>query len=107
MRKCRDFDTATLWKRKRTTTRNSMTTHILKRPGLLNLKTVTRYLGIDRRHADRLIKQDDLPIVSVPTAKGIKQKVSIAALHRWMSARCDNAAPTLEELHAEIKLIQP
>lgn len=84
-----------------------MTTHILKRPGLLNLKTVTRYLGIDRRHADRLIKQDGLPVVSVPTAKGSKQKVSIAALHRWMSARCDNAAPTLEELHAEIKLIQP
>jgi len=70
--------------------------------GLRNLLTVTRYLGVDRSHADRLIELDGLPVVLIPTAKGIKKKVAVTALHRWLNSRSSNIAMSLDELQAEL-----
>lgn len=59
-------------------------------------------MGVDRNHADRLIKQDGLPVVMIPTAQGIKRKVAISAFHRWLSSRSSNVTLTLEELQDEL-----
>lgn len=70
--------------------------------GLLPMTTVAEWLGKRPEDMPRVVKEDRLPVINVPTASKQVQKVSVMALHRWVKRRSVNEPPTLEELEEEL-----
>lgn len=82
------------------------TTHkIRRRRGLFSLPSVTRFLGVDRKAAESLIKNDSLPVISIPTPTRISRKVPLPAFHRWLAKRSTDPL-SIEELEHELDRIE-
>jgi hypothetical protein len=71
--------------------------------GLLPMTTVAEWLGKRPEEMARVVAEDRLPAINVPTASKQVRKVSVMALHRWVKKRSVNEAPTLEELEEELQ----
>lgn len=69
---------------------------------LLTQKSIAYYLGKKPADIPRVIREDGLPAVRVPTKGGTVQRIPLHGFHRWLVARSENDAPTLQELRAEL-----
>ena len=69
---------------------------------LLTQKSIARYLHKKATDIPRAIREDGLPAVRVPTKGGTVQRIPLHGFHRWLVARSENDAPTLQELRAEL-----
>jgi len=70
---------------------------------LLTQKSIAFYLGKKPTDIPRVIREDGLPAVRVPTKGGTVQRIPLHGFHRWLAARSENDVPTLQELRAELK----
>lgn len=70
--------------------------------GLYPMSTVCEWLGKKPTEMARVIEEDGLPVIKVPTPQKQVQKCSLLALHRWVTKRSVNAAITVDDLEAEL-----
>lgn len=71
--------------------------------GLYSIAQVARYLECRPQEVARMIKDDALPVVKLPSAKRLVQKITLHGLHEWLSGRCSGAAfITVDQLAVEI-----
>lgn len=71
--------------------------------GLYTVQQVRRYLGVRPQDVARMIKEDGLPVVTLPSAQRPVKKVTLHGLHGWLAARHSGTAfMSVEQLAAEI-----
>lgn len=70
--------------------------------GLYPMSTICEWLGKRPDELARVIKEDGLPVINVPTKGKQVPKCALLGLHRWVTKRSVNAAMTVEELEAEL-----
>ncbi len=70
--------------------------------GLYPMSTICEWLGKKPTEMARVIEEDGLPVINVPTRQKQVQKCSLLGLHRWVTKRSVNAAITVDDLEAEL-----
>jgi hypothetical protein len=71
--------------------------------GLYTKGQVANYLGCRPQEVARMIKEDGLPVVTIPGAARPVEKITLHGLHGWLSGRASGLAfMTVEQLAAEI-----
>ena len=71
--------------------------------GLYTVAEIARYLVMRPQDVVRMIKEDALPVVTLPGARKPVMKITLHGLHQWMSARHSGTSfMTVDELAAEI-----
>jgi hypothetical protein len=72
--------------------------------GLYTVAEVARYLAMRPQEVARMIKDDALPAVKLPSAKREVMKITLHGLHEWMSGRHSGARfMSVEDLAMEIE----
>lgn len=71
--------------------------------GLYTVAEIARYLGMRPQEVARMIKEDALPAVELPSAKRPVKKVPLHGLHEWLSERHSGSTfMTVDQLAAEV-----
>lgn len=71
--------------------------------GLYSAAQVARYLNVRPQELARMIKDDALPVVTLPGAKRPVVKITLHGLHGWLRARHSGSDfMTVDQLAAEI-----
>ena len=71
--------------------------------GLYTVGEIARYLGMRPQEVARMIRDDGLPSVKLPSARKQVVKITLHGLHGWMSERHTGGAfMTVNQLATEI-----
>lgn len=70
--------------------------------GLYPMSTICEWLGKRPDEMTRVIEEDGLPVINVPTKQKTVHKCSLLGLHRWVTKRSVNAAITVDDLEHEL-----
>lgn len=75
--------------------------------GLYTFAEIAAYFGTRRQSVSRMVREDGLPVVRLPGASEMIEKISLHGLHRWLAGRHSGCEfMTVEELAAEIAAAQ-
>ena len=71
-----------------------MATHAMLYP----ITTIAHFLHVKASAVSRMIDQDGLPAIRVPTDRKNIRKIPLRQFHSWLSKRSENIVPSLDEL---------
>lgn len=75
---------------------------IAKYAMLYPISTIARYLRVKRDAVIRMIEEDGLPAVRIPTRTKHVRKVPLRPFHLWLYQGSENTATSLEDLRTDL-----
>jgi excisionase family DNA binding protein len=72
---------------------------------LYPVSTIARYLHVKREAVIRMIEEDGLPAVRIPTRTKHVRKVPLRPFHAWLFQGSENTPTPLEDLRADLSLL--
>lgn len=69
---------------------------------LYPISTIARYLHVKRDAVVRMIEEDGLPAVRIPTLTKHVRKVPLRPFHMWLFQGSENTATSLEDLRTDL-----
>jgi len=64
--------------------------------------TVAEFLGVREADVTRLIDEDGLPVISIPTKTRPADKITLTGLHSWLDGRSKGKPLTIDQLEYEL-----
>lgn len=72
---------------------------------LYPISTIARYLHVKRDAVVRMIEEDGLPAVRIPTLTKNVRKVPLRPFHSWLFQGSENTATSLEDLRTDLSAL--
>lgn len=69
---------------------------------LYPIASIARYLHVKASAVSRMIDEDGLPAIRVPTNLKNIRRIPLRQFHSWLTKRCENTVPSIDELRQDL-----